>query len=591
MKNNMKTIKRLASISAALVMAATSTMALAAFAAEDDTNTLTITTKANQATHKYSAYQVFDGTYDDTAKKLTDIKWGSGVSTEGLLNDIKAITVTNTGADAAIKPTVSPFADCTDAASVAATLGNAEDDSELAKAFASVVAKHKTGTGIASTTLDDSDTTIKGLEDGYYLVVDDGKVEADKTNNGISRYMLTTVGGTGDDANKTMTVKSDEAKVEKKVDEDGWRDLADANVGDKVKFRLAATLPSNLGDYETYKLAFHDTLDLPGFEVDNEGHAVISDVKYYIVRSGSTTETEITGLTKTNENGTPDTNVKFAFSCNDILTALKTTNSKAIKPEVGDKIIVEYQAKLVPGAKTTPDTGNDNKVVLEYSNNPNDSGEGNNNITETPEDIVSVFTYELDWSKVSKTDKTALKGAEFKLQATSGVNSGKWYQSKIEDGKTIVTWVVEESNATTLKGTGDGENQFVVPGLDKGTYFLKETKVPNGYNAPAGDGFKLEIDRTFKSDYIQNFNNETDPLTSLVLKTGAGTATELNEVTDGNEDAKTTGTVKTNIENASGTSLPSTGSIGTKIFLAGGGTLVLGAGVTLIAKKRMKNKE
>lgn len=592
---NMNVIKRLASISAALVMAATSTMALAAFAADGTTdNTLTISTKANQAEHSYSAYKIFSGTYE--SNQLAGIDWAEGVNSTALINAIKNIEVKDTSENAADDAMIKPFENATTAPAVAAALGKFGDDSDVAQKFAKAAFANKGTSTEKQSSTTGSVTTIANLEDGYYLIVDNGKTDTDKTNNAISRYMLTTVGGTGENANKTMEVKMDEASVTKKVYEgDVPQDLADANVSDNVKFRLAATLPSNLGDYDTYKLVFHDTLDLPGFEVDDSGNAVITEIKY-ILKSGDT-ETEITGLENDNEAGTPNTNVKFKFFKDDILTGLTTKVTEgegtAVTPKAGDQIIVEYKAKLVPGAKTTPDTGNDNKVTLEYSNNPNSSGSGDNTTTETPEDIVSVFTYELDWNKIDKATKQAVAGAEFKLQATDGTNANKWYKiTKGENGaKDVVEWVDNETDATVLTGAGDNNNQFVVPGLDKGTYFLKETKVPDGYNAPAGNGFKLEIDRTFNTDYLQNFNNENDPLTALTLKAGAGDAETLTEVTEGNESAATTGTVTTNIENASGTELPSTGGIGTKIFFAGGGTLVLGAGVTLIAKKRMKNKE
>ena len=58
-----------------------------------------------------------------------------------------------------------------------------------------------------------------------------------------------------------------------------------------------------------------------------------------------------------------------------------------------------------------------------------------------------------------------------------------------------------------------------------------------------------------------------------------------NEETAGDTD---TGTVKTDIINQKGSSLPSTGGIGTTMFYVGGGVLVAGAGVLLITKKRAK---
>ncbi|MBQ8012603.1 MAG: LPXTG cell wall anchor domain-containing protein [Oscillospiraceae bacterium] len=60
------------------------------------------------------------------------------------------------------------------------------------------------------------------------------------------------------------------------------------------------------------------------------------------------------------------------------------------------------------------------------------------------------------------------------------------------------------------------------------------------------------------------------------------------EEADGDVDA---GLVEATVENSSGSTLPSTGGIGTTLFYVIGGTLAAGAGVGLIAKKRMKNED
>ena len=45
--------------------------------------------------------------------------------------------------------------------------------------------------------------------------------------------------------------------------------------------------------------------------------------------------------------------------------------------------------------------------------------------------------------------------------------------------------------------------------------------------------------------------------------------------------------VSREIANSTGAILPSTGGIGTTIFYVAGGVLVIGAGILLVAKKRM----
>ena len=106
---------------------------------------------------------------------------------------------------------------------------------------------------------------------------------------------------------------------------------------------------------------------------------------------------------------------------------------------------------------------------------------------------------------------------------------------------------------------------IAVEGLDADTYYLEETKAPGGYNKLAGP-VKVEI-----------FHTVTDE--------GAHMTNTLKQGETGTKVARV------EIENKSGTELPSTGGIGTTIFYVLGSILVIGAVVLLIAKKRMSHTE
>jgi LPXTG-motif cell wall-anchored protein len=71
--------------------------------------------------------------------------------------------------------------------------------------------------------------------------------------------------------------------------------------------------------------------------------------------------------------------------------------------------------------------------------------------------------------------------------------------------------------------------------------------------------------------------------------------TALNvSVTSGDAEFETdeaSGTIKSDIANFSGSTLPSTGGIGTTIFYVVGTILVLGAGIVLVTRKRMSHEK
>ena len=98
---------------------------------------------------------------------------------------------------------------------------------------------------------------------------------------------------------------------------------------------------------------------------------------------------------------------------------------------------------------------------------------------------------------------------------------------------------------------------ITIYGLDNKKYYLEETEAPAGFNKLTN---LVEVNLT-------DGNNLT--------------ATQVGEKMDGNAE----GAVK--VENKAGTTLPSTGGMGTTLFYVVGGLLMAAAAVLLIAKKRM----
>lgn len=249
------------------------------------------------------------------------------------------------------------------------------------------------------------------------------------------------------------------------------------------------------------------------------------------------------------------------------------TEAGEAKLPVGGMIVVTYKATINKNALEYDEVNN--KATLDYGD------ENHTTSTETPE--VPTKYIDVNILKFAKTEsgETGLAGAEFTL-------------SKNEDGSDPISFVdltngnyrvATKEDATTTKtvvspaGT-DVLGKINLDGLGAGTYYLTETKAPDGYNllkAPV----KIVITET---------TDATTGETTLTVQ-----IPELNddgsvkEDADGNEVLMLANPVK--VQNMTGAELPSTGGIGTTIFYVLGGILVVGAGILLVVKKRMSSEK
>ena len=376
----MKQTRKLLSLLLALAMVCA--LAATAFAA-----TVTVPSDGILKDHTFTAYQIFSGREESGI--LSDVQWGSGIDSTAFLAALKADTTYG-----------SLFTACTDAAAVAKVLGDNNTNIPLANAFAKLAYANQTGTGTALTSGENT------LADGYYLIVD---TTANVGEGGAYNASLLQVVG-----NINITVKTDAPTVEKKVQEGGIdKDAADYNIGDAVPFRLIGSVP-DMSRYDTYKYIFHDTLST-GLTL-NEG-----SIKVYV--AGDKAGTNKSDITSSWTVGTGANGETFTVSCDNI----KAINGVS----QGKYIIVEYTATLNQNAEIGL-PGNSNKVYLEYSNKPDQSGSGDtDNTGKTPEDEVLVFTYELDTTKVDGSNTvTKLQDAKFVL-----LNSDGNKVAKITNGK------------------------------------------------------------------------------------------------------------------------------------------------------------
>lgn len=496
----MKTIKR--SIALVLAMILTLAMSVTVFAAPNaDQNTFSLTLNKAVKGHTYEAYQILSGDLSADKATLSNIKWGEGIKAEGQ---------TALGGDAA------------GYAKKLADMGN--NSKELKEQAQIIGANLASASGSVTVTDPDAKNVISNLKPGYYLIKD-----KDDSLQGQESYTEFILHVTDDvDAN----VKADVPSVEKKVKDTndttgettGWQDSADYDIGDDVPFQLTATLANNIESYKTYSLKFNDTLS-KGLDYNND--AVIKlgdkDVTSYFTPSYDETAKTLT------------------FTCDNIL-AFGAKNS--------DKIVVEYTAKLNENAVIGA-AGNPNTVYLDFSNNPNNGGEGDRG--KTPEDKVIVFTYKLTVNKVDKENKP-LTGAEFSLF------------KKVNGKEELVE--VKKILSTNAEGT-----VFGFTGLDDGTYVLRETKTPDGYNS-------IE-DQTFTISAKHDENSDDPKLTALTGDVASGSIINLGVMLEKGE-------LSTDVVNNKGSVLPSTGGAGRVAIYVIGAILVIGGGIVLVTKKRVR---
>lgn len=212
---------------------------------------------------------------------------------------------------------------------------------------------------------------------------------------------------------------------------------------------------------------------------------------------------------------------------------------KAINAET--KIEVTYSATLNGDAKIYE--ANENTTYLTYGNN--------NKTTDRKTHTVS---YEIKVLKYTKTTDNPLANATFSLY--NAETAGMPYKLVQKTGTTDYRLAMTGQSGITEITTND-KGKFSIQGLKPGDYWLEETAAPKGYNKLTK---RIKVHINEAGNYVINDENTGSPISQV------------------------------EVENKSGTVLPSTGGAGTTMIYLVGAVLVLGSGVVLATKRRVKNK-
>ena len=539
-----KVIEKL--LAALLAVAMLCAMAIPAFAynpgeTEEDLNTK----------HDYGAFQIFTGDVSDDNTTISNVGWGESIPhPEDFLEKLtEDLTIGN------------QFSNAKTAQDVLMVISTWDDSDDDSIAFARFVCKYLYPTADAKPEPDDTGHTggFEIRKPGYYLIVDISPFHEDDFYHAYNSFLLKVTKAPYHVIIKHKVVKP---TVEKKVyDNDnndissagGWGSSADHAINEKFQFQLIAKLPASKDNgraydyYDKYTVCFNDTLSA-GITFDNLDTVEIANVDGS--DSKEITDTDYTLVKDLHEAGLPSS-IKLSID-----NVKKCADAAGLDLNDGATITVTYTAHLndkatVNTANGSKTTDNKNSVFLQYSNNPRID----TSLDHTTTSEVCVYTYQLNNTKYHDDDNpnNVLAGAGFRLYSDEACHDEDEIKLKMNDDGTYSRDFSTEGKGVEMISGQDG--QFNVKGLDAGTYYLKETKTPDGYGACANK--EIVISATHDVNHVDLSGN----LSTTIINKKAG-----------------------------GITLPSTGGIGTTIFYVVGGGLMVAAIVLLVTKKRMENK-
>ena len=516
----MKRIKKLAAAMLTAIMMMT--MAVTAYAAGNCTLTVNVKsgegvptqTLKDQTINLYKLFDVTESKSGETTNYAYTVNTAAGY--KDALASVLGGTITSTSKD-------EEFAN--------AVLGLGKDNGtevqNFANKFTTYALKNSLGATATSGKITEENKTsynFTGLDAGYYLVYVTGGKEIQSS--------LVTV----DKPTNTVNLKTEAPSITKKADKET------AEIGQVVKYTVTSSIPDTTG-YSDYVYKIHDEL--------STGLDFVNDENGTALEAGATTVNVKVAFTDAGVTavGTAPTTATLDTGNNRKMSLDLSTWVRDNQANKGKEFTVTYYAKVNKGAVVTEK----NKAQLEYGNKPGET------TTTTPSEAKTP-TYPLDILKKKSGSKEKLAGAKFELyknetDAKAGTNAIKVSGSN-------GNYVVDSNSKNTVFESAasiDGKDYNLhLNGLAEGTYYLVETKAPDGFNkltAPV----VIKITKSIDTDV----NNWT------ISKDGTD---EPDKIID--------------IENSTGSLLPSTGGAGVIVFAGVAILLVFGVAVSFIRDKR-----
>ena len=520
----MKRIKKLAAAMLTAIMMMT--MTVTAYAAENCTLTVNVKsgegvpqqTLKDQTINLYKLFDVTESKSGETTNYAYTVNTATGY--KDALASVLGGTITSTSKD-------EEFAK--------AVLGLGKDNEtevqNFANKFTTYALKNSLGATATSNKITGENTTsytFNNLDAGYYLVYVTGGKEIQSS--------LVTV----DKNTNTVNLKTEAPSITKEANK------KTVEIGQVVKYTVTGSIPDTTG-YEQYVYKIHDTLSTGLDFVNDANGAVVSDnaVKVAVAFTDTSVTDASTAPTTAVLSGTG--NRTMALDLSEWVRANQTNKGKAFT--------VTYYAKVNANAVVTEK----NKAQLEYGNKPGET------TTTTPSEAKTP-TYPLDINKIKKGSDEKLAGAKFRLYSSEADAKANDESKAIKVSPVVAgvagNYVVDPKSTTTefeSAASIDGKDYNLhLNGLAEGTYYLVETKAPDGFNkltAPV----VIKITKSSDAD-VNNWTISKD------------NANEEDKIID--------------IENSTGSLLPSTGGAGVIVFAGVAIQLVVGVVVSFIRDKR-----
>ena len=372
--------------------------------------------------------------------------------------------------------------------------------------------------------------TFGNLDYGYYVVSPQaGSTDATRKTDAMLKPVT-------EDTN-TIALKSKYPTVDKTVSTD--LDKVNAEIGKKLTFKLTADVP-DVSEYNKYQFTFNDTLS-KGLtfgeftEVTIDGQTLNADTDYKAEAGKPDQGTKATSIS-----------VKFGTQSGAIYDAKKLFTGKA-----GKKIVVKYTAYI--NADAIVGQAIPNSATVDYSTSPDGIQTGTSN-----PDVTHQYTFGFQLKKTDSAD-TPLAGAVFELRHKE---TGAVIELvKVEEG--VYRLKLDGDNSSVNEVTTGANGIIKFQGLAAGTYYLVETKAPEGYN---------KLAKPIKITIADTTADGTTPSWTVAMNDGRGTTGSEGNLPE------------IQVQNNKGVLLPETGGMGTVIFTVAGIAIIAGG----IAWKRSR---